>query len=185
MVGTTDDPTKFDGYACMWFADKAAFEAAAATPEWEAMIADAAEFLDIPWTLSMSSAVEENLVIDGEMGPFKAVWICRFKEEIRASAEKTAEAHEYWKRTHGGAYGVKVPGIDVYIQNHNTEPLGDEVPAFDGFSECWFADRAAFDITMAAPEWDAMNGDAFNLFDVETFIVDGFSAVLDEIVVKG
>jgi uncharacterized protein (TIGR02118 family) len=139
--------------------------------------------LDIEYSLSMSAVVEENVVIDGPEGPFKAVWICRFKDEIRADPAKTAEAHAYWKRTHGSHYGVQVPGIGRYVQNHNVAPIGEAPPEFDGFSECWFKDRAAFDLTMGSQEWDEMNADAFNLFVVEEFIVDGHSALLDEVIV--
>ncbi len=185
LLGIDVEQTKFDGYACLWFADQAAFEAARHTPEWAAGMFDSDEFLDNTWIAGMGAVVEENVVIDGPEGPFKAVWICRFNDEIRADAAKTAEAHEYWKRTHGGAYGVEVPGIGRYVQNHNVAPLNDAQPGFDGFSECWFEDRAAFDVTMAAPEWDEMNNDAFNLFDVEGFIVNGYSALIDEVRIKG
>jgi uncharacterized protein (TIGR02118 family) len=184
LVDVNDDPTRFDGYACIWFADQAAFDSAMQSPEWGAVVADAAEFLDVDFTLSMASAVEENVVIDGPEGPFKAVWVCRFKDEIRAEESKTAQAHAYWKGTHGSHYGVKVPGIDRYVQNHNTASITGNPPEFDGFSECWFQDRAAFDVTMEAPEWDEMNNDAPNLFVVEEFIVDGYSALIDEITIK-
>ena len=184
LLGPTDARPAFDGYACLWFADRQAFDASVATPEWAALAADSGTLLDGDWTASMSAAVDERTIIDGPMGPFKAVWIVRFKDEIRADPERVREAHEYWTRTHGGAYGVKVPGIDRYVQNHVVEPLGDRLPEFDGFSECWFQDRAAFDVTMAAQEWDDMNNDAPNLFDMD-FILGGMSALLDEIVIKG
>ena len=183
LLGVTDEPTRFGGYACIWFADEAAFHAAMASPEWAAVTADAAEFLDVDYVLSMSAPVEENVVIDGPEGPFKAVWICRFQDEIRASAEKTADAHAYWKRTHGSHYGAQVPGIGRYVQNHNIGNLTDSQCEMDGFSECWFQDRAAFDLCMGSEEWDNMNGDAFNLFVVDEFIVDGHSAILDEVVI--
>lgn len=183
LLGVTDEPTRFDGYACIWFADEPAFQRALAGPEWAAVAADAAQFLDVDYSSSMSAAVEENVVIDGPEGPFKAVWICRFQDDIRADDARTAEAHAYWKRTHGSHFGVQVPGIGRYVQNHTVAPLVGGQPGFDGFSECWFADRAAFDLTMGSQEWDTMNADAFNLFVVEEFIVDGHSALIDEVVV--
>ncbi len=183
LLGVTDDPTRFSGYACIWFEDESTFHAALASPEWAAVVADAGEFLDLDYTISMSAAVEENVVIDGPEGPFKAVWICRFQDEIRADADKTAEAHAYWKRTHGNRYGVQVPGIDRYIQNHNVASITGDQPEFDGFSECWFADRAGFELTIGSQQWDTMNADAFNLFVVEEFIVDGHSALIDEVII--
>lgn len=184
LLGVNDDPPKFDGYACVWFTDRDAYTASTATAEWEALAASANELFDVDWMSSMSAAVDERTIIDGPMGPFKAVWIVRFKDEIRADPGRVRDAHEYWTRTHGGAFGVKVPGIDRYVQNHVIEPMGDQVPEFDGFSECWFQDRAAFDVTMESQEWDDMNNDAPNLFDVD-LIVSGMSALLDEIVIKG
>ena len=92
LLGVTDEPTRFSGYACIWFADESAFEEALASSEWAAVAADAAEFLDVEYMLPMSAVVEENVVIDGPEGPFKAVWICRFRDEIRVDAGRTADA---------------------------------------------------------------------------------------------
>ncbi len=168
----------------MWFDDQAAFEAAGASDQWRAVVADADEFLDVAWTLSMAAPVEENLVIGGPEGPFKVGYVCRFIDPIRADPARSDESHDYWKQTHGGAFGIKVPGIDRYLQNHVSGSITGEQPEFDGLSECWFQDREAFEVTMASSEWDAMNGDAFNLFAVMDFNVNGFSAFVDEIHVK-
>jgi hypothetical protein len=53
---------------------------------------------------------------------------------------------------------------------------------FDGFSEGWFADRGAFELAIAPPEWAAMNEDAAELFDLD-YIVPAMSALLDENVI--
>ena len=185
LVGPDAERPDFDGYACVWFADRDAFQGALGSPEWDAMVADDVELFDTAALATMVAAVEEHTIIDGPEGPFKAVWVVRFKDDIRADPARTGEAHAYWTATHGGAYGVKVPGIDRYVQNHVVEPLDDGVqPAFDGFSECWFQDRAAFDVTMASTEWGEMNADAETIFDVG-WIVGGMSALIDEVVVKG
>src|SRR5688572_3332688 len=65
LLGTDDEPPKFDGYACLWFADQAAFETARQTPEWAAGMVDSDEFLDNTWIAGMGAVVEENVVIDG------------------------------------------------------------------------------------------------------------------------
>ncbi len=57
-------------------------------------------------------------IIDGGEGPFKTVWFVRFKPEVRADPGRARAAHAYWISTHGGHYGVKVPGISRYVQNH-------------------------------------------------------------------
>ncbi|HSB87870.1 MAG TPA: EthD family reductase, partial [Ilumatobacteraceae bacterium] len=140
-------------------------------------------FLPDP-TSSLTAAVEEKLIIDGPVGPFKAVWFVQFTADIRNDPQRTREAHEYWTRTHGGAFGVRVPGIDRYVQNHVVAPVTEGVElGYDGFSECWFQDRAAFDLTMGSTEWDEMNNDARTIFDRD-WIVGGWSSLIDEIVVK-
>jgi uncharacterized protein (TIGR02118 family) len=184
LVGPADDRAAFDCYDCGWFADRAAFGSAITTAEWAALESDAVGQVDVEWGATMTAAVDERTIIDGPTGPFKAVWIVRFRDEIRADPDRVRDAHDYWTRTHGGAFGVRVPGIDRYVQNHVVGAVGTVDPGFDGFSECWFQDRAAFDVTMASQEWDDMNGDAPNLFDMD-FILGGMSAILDEVVVRG
>lgn len=184
LVGVDTTRPAFDGYGCMWFADRGSFVAVRDTPEWAALAEDAGSLFDTGAMASMNAAVEERTIIEGPSGPFKAVWFVRFKDEIRADAKRTREAHDYWTGTHGGAYGVKVPGIDRYVQNHVDGLLDeDDQLGFDGFSECWFQDRAAFDLTMGSREWGEMNEDALTLFD-RGWIVGGMSALIDEIVVK-
>ncbi len=183
LVGLHDSRPAFDGYACVWFADRAAFRSSLQSPEWSAMEDDAASLLVPDPSHSSTAAVEEKLIIDGPTGPFKAVWFVQFTADIRSDPRRTREAHEYWTRTHGGAFGVRVPGIDRYVQNHVVEPIADRADlGYDGFSECWFQDRAAFDVTMESKEWADMNNDAKTIFDRD-WIVGGWSSLLDEVVV--
>ena len=183
LVDIHDSRPAFDGYACVWFADRDSCRSSLQSPEWSAMEADGASLLVPDPSHSLTAAVEEKLIIDGPMGPFKAVWFVQFTADIRRDPDRTREAHEYWTRTHGGAFGVRVPGIDRYVQNHVVEPIIDGVElGYDGFSECWFQDRAAFDVTMESKEWDEMNNDAKNIFDRD-WIVGGWSSLLDEMVV--
>jgi hypothetical protein len=185
LVGIHDSRPAFDGYACVWFPDRSTFQSSLASPQWSAMQTDSSSLFDSDSSQSMTASVEEHVIIDGPMGPFKAVWFVQFTREIRANPNLTHEAHLYWTRTHGGAFGVRVPGIDRYVQNHVAGPISNGVkPGFDGFSECWFQDRAAFDVTMASAEWDEMNTDAKTIFDRD-WIVGGWSALVDEIVVQG
>ena len=81
-----------------------------------------------------------------------------------------------------------MPGISRYVQNHVISAIDGEgenaqiAMDFDGFSECWFADRAAFELAMDSPEWQRMNEDAEELFDVG-YIVPAMSAVLEQRVI--
>ncbi len=189
-VGPTDGALAFDGYSCCWYADEESFLASLQTPEWAAISADAPNLFDTDSFWGMSAILDPHTIVDGDYGPVKAVWPVRFKDGIRRDSARTQEAHEYWIETHGGHFGRAVPGISRYVQNHCVAPLGvdgaDESIAllFDGFSECWFEDQAAFELAMASPEWLAMNDDAENLFDLD-YILGGMSALIDENIVKG
>jgi len=114
------------------------------------------------------------------------VWVVRFQRSI-----DTKVAHEYWTNAHG-PFALNVSGIDRYVQNHVTDPMDTRGSIayppgsmeFDGFSECWFRDRATFDQALSSPEWQAMNEDAENLFDLDTMMA-GMSAVIEEHMAKG
>jgi hypothetical protein len=179
----------FDGYSSCWYANREAFHGSLRTSEWHALgeVSPQAFSRDSFW--GMSAAVEEQTIVEGPSSPFKAVWIVRFNEEIRGNAARTRQAHEYWTSVHGRSFGRAVPGVDRYVQNHVLEAVGPEGAMseiqleFDGFSECWFRDRAAFELAMASPEWAAMNRDAESLFDLK-WAATGMRAVLEERVVK-
>ena len=51
---------------------------------------------------------------------------------------------------------------------------------FDGYSECWFRDEAAFLEALRTPEWDRLREDGENVFDMSVM----WGAALHERVVK-
>ncbi len=179
----------FDGYSTAWYADRAAFDASLLTPEWGAIGEDSPNLFDHDWFWGMSAEVQAHTIVDGPVLPYKVAWVMRFPDEVRNDPARLRAAHEYWIETHGGRFGRAVPGIDRYVQNHVVSGIGasgiedGSLPKFDGYSECWFADRAAFERMMATPEWSAMNADAETLFDLG-FGDGAMNAELDEVVVK-
>jgi len=177
VSGVAEEATHFDGYSCGWWSDEAAYDATMASEGWQALVADGENVFDMTWLDGMSAQVEEYTIIDGPASPYKVVWMVSFKEGMTR-----AEGDEYWSKIHGSIF--KGLPIDRYVQNHVVKSLvpGGKV-GFDGFSECWFKDRAAFDVTMQSGEWDEMNTDAKNIFDRD-WIVGGWSALVDEHVVK-
>ena len=187
-LAVSDQPADFDGYSCCWYRDREAFEASLGTPEWAALGVDSPNLFDDARWDGSSASLGARTIIDGPSAPFKTVWFVRFQADVRADPERSREAHEYWIAKHGGHYGAQVPGIARYVQNHVIGAIDahGENPAlamdFDGFSECWFADRDAFELAMASEEWLAMNADAEELFDVG-YIVPAMSAVLAEHVI--
>ena len=187
-VAVSDEPAAFDGYSCCWYRDREAFEESLRTPEWAALGVDSPNLFDDSCWEGWSASLDPRTIIDGPRAPFKTVWFVRFRPELRGDRQRSREVHERWIASHGGHFGTRVPGIARYVQNHVVSAIdaGGENPDmavdFDGFSECWFADRGAFELAMASPEWQAMSEDAAELFELE-YVVPAMSAVLKEIVI--
>jgi uncharacterized protein (TIGR02118 family) len=72
-------------------------------------------------------------------------------------------------------YVLRIPGLRAYKVNLR-HPADDEAP-YDGISEFWFDDRAAFDEAMASPETEA------TLADAATFLMPPQILLVDERVV--
>jgi uncharacterized protein (TIGR02118 family) len=129
----------------------------------------------------MSAVLDERIMRDGPTSPFKVVWFAKFRDDVPRQA-----AADHWRDVHG-AIALRVPGIDRYVQNLSVAAFGldgvlDEMPAFDGFSECWYADRDAYLRSQESPEWDELYADGFNFLDVAA--LEGMSAVLEERVIR-
>jgi len=187
-VGVSDEQAAFDGYSCCWYRDRERFAGSLRTPEWAALGVDSPNIFDDTRWEGWSASLDSRTIIEGAEAPFKTVWFVRFRPDVRGDRDRSREAHAYWIAMHGGHFGTKVPGITRYVQNHVIEAIdgAGENPKiamdFDGFSECWFADRAAFELAMDSPEWQRMNEDAEELFDVG-YIVPAMSAVLEQRVI--
>jgi hypothetical protein len=62
-------------------------------------------------------------------------------------------------------------------------PTDEIALGFDGFSECWFEDRAKFDAAMKSQEWRDLVDDGANLFDMD-FLWLGMSGALEERIMR-
>ena len=99
---------------------------------------------------------------DGPRSPYKVVWFAKFREGMPRD-----EAVAHWRDVHA-PIALRAPGIDRYVQNlavasMNLEGIVDELPAFDGFSECWYADRDAYLRSQESEAWDELAADGFNV----------------------
>lgn len=168
-------PIPFDGYACLWFADRAACDAAMKTPEWQALVEDGQNLFDGDAT--MSSPVDERVMKEGDYTPFKEVAVTFFKSGLSKKA-----ASDYWTNTHG-PLGIEVaPEFGRYVQNHAIQPTdGGPAPGFDGFAEHWFDDKDAFLRTMTSPDWQRVVDDGLEVFEMSTL----WEALVEEVVIKG
>jgi uncharacterized protein (TIGR02118 family) len=176
--GVAEEETHFDGYSCGWWADEDAFRASMATPEWQALVDDGANVFDMAWLEGMSARVEEHVIVEGPLSPYKVTWVVRFKQGLDPE-----EARRYWRTVHGPMFR----GTDIvrYVQNHALEAVGGGGDArdplrFDGFSECWFENEDQFLGAIETAQWAAARADGDNVFDMSQML----GAVLHERVVK-
>jgi uncharacterized protein (TIGR02118 family) len=182
VVGPVPDPSHpsdagipFDGYACLWFEDHAAFEAARTTPEWQALGEDGKKLFDE--TATISSPVDERVMKEGDLTPFKEVAVTMFKPGMPKK-----EASDYWTNVHGPLGIELAPDFGRYVQNHAIQPTdGGPQPPFDGFAEHWYDDEAAFFRVVTSPDWKRVVDDGYLVFDMETM----WQALVDEVVIKG
>jgi uncharacterized protein (TIGR02118 family) len=179
--GESTAQVAFDGYSVHEYDDRAAFAATMASPEWDDVVADGANVFSMESMDGMTAALEERVMRDGPRSPYKVVWFAKFRDDVPRQV-----AADHWRDVHG-AIALRVPGIDRYVQNLAIGSLGaagveDELPAFDGFSECWYADRDAYLRSQESPEWDELVTDGFEFLDMGA--LEGMSAVLEERVIR-
>jgi uncharacterized protein (TIGR02118 family) len=126
----------------------------------------------------MNAALEERVMRDGPRSPFKVAWFASWRPGLDG-----AQASDYWRDVHG-RIALDVPGIDRYVQNLvvasiDAHGVSDGPRAFDGFSECWFASRSAYEQAMSTPQWERLLADGPNLLDADA-LEAGMSVIVDE-----
>lgn len=174
VSGVRDEDTFFDGYSLGWWSDREAYDATMSSPEWKAVEADGGNVFDMTWLEGMSAQVREHVVIEGPASPFKVVWVARFLPGM-----DPAEGHAHWENVHGPIF--KALDIDRYVQNHVVGALpGGDHPGFEGFSECWFADRDQFLRAIESDAWAEAVADGVNFLDMTQL----WGAVLEERLIK-
>ena len=180
--GIVDGERAFDGYSCEWFSDRATFERMLRSPEWQAVVEDGHEVFTMDSLEGMSAVVAPRVMRDGPHSPFKVAWFARWRGSLSRD-----EGSDYWLNVHG-RIALAVPGIDRYVQNLvvgavDAQGVGDRPTAFDGFSECWFADQIGYERAMATPEWEKLVVDGPNLLDMDA-LESGMSVIVEERVIR-
>lgn len=178
LSGASEERVFFDGYTCAWFADRDTYLAATGTTEWKALSTATDDLFEGTFQEGMSATVEERILKEGALSPFKAVWVLRFREGI-----DRAWARDFWTNEHA-RFVIAAPGVDRYLQNHVVATLGetqsddDALAAlgFDGFAECWFEDRDAFLRAVSSEQWAGLVEDGIHLFDMTAL----WGAVVEE-----
>ena len=175
--GAIEGPPGFDGFTSMWFTDMAAFDAALASPEWAAAQEFAGEIFDLGWRSGEACAEIEERVRRVGMGavadgvstppgdPIKLIGLLRYRPGITRE-----DANNYWRTTHG-QIALTIEEMGHYTQNHAIRgTAGRHAPAYDGYSEAWFADYATYERAMASPPWRSLTADGPELFDMSAFL---------------
>lgn len=185
--GAVEGPPGFDGMASMWFLDMESFDAARRSAAWADAQRIAAEIFDAGWWGGGVDAEVEERIRRVGMGarrdgvstppgtPIKLVGFLRYRADLTRES-----ANNYWRDTHG-RIALEITEMQHYVQNHTIRSTdGRPRPAFDGFSEAWFADFATYEQAMASPQWHALVADGPELFDMSVFL----SGIVEERVLK-
>ena len=129
----------YDGVAEAWFDDVDAMRRLAPSPEYAAVRADEANFID---AASMGVVLtDEVVIVDGAVPPNAVKMIAFLRKRADISPEHFQKC---WREGHA-ALAAQIPRNRRYVQCHAR--LGGyqagRAPVFDGFPMSWFEDEAA------------------------------------------
>jgi uncharacterized protein (TIGR02118 family) len=128
----------YDGIAEVWFDDTEAMRRLGGSPEYEAVRADEARFIDHA-TMGLL-ITEEHVIVDGApaAGAVKMVMFLRRRPDLEVGAFQ-----HYWRAIHG-PLAAAVPQVRRYVQSHVRRSAYERgrVPGFDGVALLWFDDTA-------------------------------------------
>lgn len=133
-----EHPPAFDGVAEAWFEDIAAFDAAVASPGWQAAIADVGNFM-APGGGRLF--VTEVPVIDALPSPRERRGMVKFMGLLTRKPDlSVGDFQRHWRDVHGPLVQAEFPEMRRYVQCHaipETYSLTPP-PAYDGVPEAWF-----------------------------------------------
>lgn len=147
-----------DGVAELWFDDSNALRALAGTPQYAAVLADEAHFID---PASRVEILTEDIVIKDGPRPPQGV---KNIELVKKRPDLTPEAfHRHWEIVHG-PLGGSIPQVLRYVQSHTR--LGayrdGRQPPLDGVALTWFVDTRAMRESATTPQYETTRADEHN-----------------------
>ncbi len=148
----------YDGIAEIWFDDTQAMRALAQTPQFAAVQADEANFID---RSTMGLFITEEHVIKDGPAPSSGVKNVEF---VKHRPGMSIEAFQkYWREVHG-PLGASIPMVRRYVQSHTRRAIYDSgrVPMYDGVALTWFDDTQAMRASAATPEYAQVRADEAN-----------------------
>ncbi len=158
LSGYRKNEPDYDGVAEAWFDDTNAMRALAEAPEWAAVRADEAHFIDAS---SMGSVItHEVVIVDGPI-PKDAAKIISFLNKLPDVSVDHFQKH--WRDVHG-PIAARIPGNHRYVQCHVHRGIYEagRTPVFDGVPMSWFDDMDALRRSEASPEFAATRADEPN-----------------------
>lgn len=145
----------YDGIAELWFDDTGALHALRDTPEYRAVAADEAAFID---RSTMRLIITEEHVIKDGVAPPDGVKNVEF---VTRKPGMAVEAFQrYWREVHG-PLAAAIPVVRRYVQSHTRRAIYERggVPAYDGVAITWFDDTQAMRLSAATPEYARVRAD--------------------------
>ena len=145
----------YDGIAEVWADSTDALRAMTRSPDYAAVQADEAEFID---RASMGIVVtEEHVIKDGAVAvdPVKRVTFLTRKPGLSVE-----EFQRHWREVHG-PLAAKMAALRRYVQSHTRSSAyaAGRAPAWDGIASAWFDSLDALRAVDATPEHAAALAD--------------------------
>ncbi len=132
-----DYPQAYDGMAEAWFDDMDAYASALASPEWRAVVVDAANFIGGGARLLAT----EVPIIGAYASPRERAALVKYSGFLTRLPQLTVEQFQtHWREIHAPLVVNDLKGMVRYIQNHALPEsyAGDSPPSFDGVPQAWF-----------------------------------------------
>jgi uncharacterized protein (TIGR02118 family) len=127
----------YDGLAEAWFDSVEAFDAAVASSEWQAAVADAPNFIG----KAVRMLATELPIIDAFASPAERRGMVKYAGFLKRKQGLTIEAFQkHWREVHGPLVVAEIEGMRRYVQAHalpETYALASP-PAWDGVPQAWF-----------------------------------------------
>lgn len=167
----------YDGIAELWFDDTRAMRALAETPQYAAVQADEARFIDRS-TMGLL-ITEEHVIKDGPV-PSQGVKNVEF---VTHQPGMSIDAFQrYWREVHGPLAAL-IPVVRRYVQSHTRRSAYESgrAPRYDGVALTWFEDTQAMRVSAATAEYARVRADEANFITADPpFIITKEHVVVAE-----
>ena len=170
-----DFPQAYDGMAEAWFDDMQAYDAALASPAWQAAVVDAANFIGGGARLLAT----EVAILDAFVSARERASLVKYSGFLTRLPHLTVEEFSrHWREIHAPLVVNDLKGMVRYIQNHALPETyaAASPPSFDGVPQAWFESLEAVPPGLGRPRTEPPTSAAS--IDSETVFVQPIPAML-------